>query len=201
MKFFVVLFIFAVCRLPTMALPPLLVVSPEMKITDLVDYARFVVADRDELAPEDVLPMFLRGEFMEVTGASPAFGFAPGRDIWVALRMQSLGRAFDVFIEIGSPRIQRVDWFVIKDESPAEPTLRQPGGEFRHPRLVLSVTEDRESFVFARVRSETSIMLPMIASLPAEYAMWLERQSFWYFMHFSTNFARCSVPDASKKMS
>ncbi len=192
--FRIVLLVWLAFHMPGMAVPPLLVVSPEMPTTDLADYVSFRLTETGELAPADVMASVMRGEFTPAGGRTLSFGFT-GKDLWLAMRMQASGdRTRDLVVDVGSPRIQGIEWFVWDGGAVAEPVLLEGRMGIRHPRIVLSVPPDNEAYLLVRVRSKNAaILLPMTASQPEEYAAWLERQLLWQFGHFGFIFSVCLI--------
>jgi signal transduction histidine kinase len=130
-----------------------------------------------DITPDQASAAFKKGRGETSRGAWPQFGFTPDT-IWVSFKLRSaLEVGGEWLIELRTARMDELDWYVYRSEGkqqhlqagtqrPRNPALL----DHKFPVLPLSFASGEAVEVLLRIRSQTSVHLPLRVWSPVHYA-------------------------------
>ncbi len=169
---------------------------PPLKLgagTKRVDLTPFLTFSRDETGQKKVEDLRVPGRmgFQKIEGVWKNFGFTPDT-VWGHFRMSSAEPGpTEWLVEYAASHVDEIRWYVYRGDvlmAKADGGILKPGRfalmNFRHPVLPVTIGPGETLDIYFRIRSETSIAVPMILWDPVAYgekASRLEWRSGAYF--------------------
>jgi hypothetical protein len=162
----------------------------EGEVVNLADYAAMLRDPSGAMTMEDILRADDRGEFVPLDGVTPSLGFSQDAFWFVFYARASEPREKELVAELMTSRMREVDWYAVGRDGivrhASSSMLPQNDVEHfrtRYPLFAFTVWPDKVTRVYFRVRSDTSVLLPMRVGSVMGFLQAVESRAVWEYAH------------------
>jgi signal transduction histidine kinase len=160
---------------------PLILGENPVSVVDLVPHAEFLVDPSGRLDITQILSAPWSREFQLPSASPPSFGFTRAA-AWMRCEIRSASpHAEPLVVAQRNARIARVEWFVVAngrvEKSLVGGSAIPSAVPARHSAIGFEVPAGESRTVYARVTSDTALLLPFVAGSPEAMRRAESRQS------------------------
>jgi signal transduction histidine kinase len=148
----------------------LVVGEAPLRVLELAPHAKFLVDPDGKLDIAEISSPPWSEKFQPASSSPPSFGFTRAA-VWMRCEIRSQSpRAESLVFELHFPLISHVSWYLLADEMVEKSLAGGAAEKMRHgrnPAIEVQIPAGETRTLFARVTSDTSLLLPFVAGSPA----------------------------------
>lgn len=161
--------------------PPFILKQNPVPVVDLAPHAAFLVDPAGKLDITRIISPPRSLEFESAAATPASFGFSRAA-VWMRCEIRSGSpHAMALVATLRNARIGRVDWFVLAGDrvvkTLAGGSAIPSASRSRHPAIEFEVPGGESRTLYARVMSDTALLLPFVAGTPEVARRMESRQS------------------------